>query len=185
MDPLSSSELSSREPSATCVTCVAVAIVQRHRDCLRALLSHGPLRSQHFWLPAIHLMSQTELTSRPVGIRIQPVETLLSSWPCRCTTLSAQNSSQNPPVSRSAQIFLSRADDENLWRQVEQLRLSTETVDKSCDHLLSAEPEKDGRLAENPVQTAFLAVSLISLALESPDAEIRRLFVEGTEFDYN
>ena len=116
---------------------------------------------------------------------MQPVETLLSTWPCRCTTLSAKNSSENQLVSRDSQIPQSRSDDENLTQTVKPSPLSTETVEKPCDHLLSTEPEKDSRLAENPVQTAFLAVSLTALALRSPDSAIRKLFVETTEFDYN
>ena len=155
-----------------CSTCVAIAIVHRHRDCLLLLLQQGHLRSEYFWLPALHLNQERDMHRR-MNLRLRYVGGFLEKCSCICESRS-QRSSSEVPVSLSTKA-----------KSAKQIEGSTSAVPLLCDHLFLSNPENEIDNAENPSQTVFLAWSVNLLALECPDEEIRKLFFQYSKLHMN
>ena len=159
----SSCKTSLEVPSVTCGMCVAIAIVKQHSHCLCALLQRGHLRSDLFWLPALHLI-KNEVEP---GLRMSP-DRKLHRFLETCTSICEIRSSEITDVSISKECTTERA-----------VRFT------SCDHLVLTAPEDENKLDENPIQTAFLPFSLTRLALKSPCSEIRELFIQNSGLNMN
>ena len=133
-----SSKTSHEVPAVTCGTCVAIAIVKQHRKCLCSLLQRGHLRSDLFWLRALHLIKNDVEWGPPMS----------PSWKL------------HPFLENCSCIFEMQSSEVAAFSNLKDSTMKNAVSFSSCDHLVVSEPEDEIIFDENALQTVFLSCSL-------------------------